>query len=85
MWYLWIGNTPLLFAAKNGHEDIVQELIQHGADVNDKNKDSKFSFLSSCNMKIYIQHDWSVYLYISKSVNLSISVYMYLYNYRIYM
>ena len=39
------GNTPLHHAAKNGNEIIVQELILHGADVNDKNKDGKqFSF-----------------------------------------
>ncbi len=42
IWYLCIGNTPLLLAAKNGHEDIVKELIQHGADMNDKNKEGKF-------------------------------------------
>ena len=32
----------MLHAAKNGNEDIVGELIQHGVDVNDKNKDGKF-------------------------------------------
>ena len=29
-------------AAKNGYKDIVEELIQHGANVNDWNEDGKF-------------------------------------------
>ena len=39
---MYLGNTPLILAAKNGHEDIVEELIQHGAHVNDKNVDGQF-------------------------------------------
>ena len=42
-------------AAKNGNENIVQELIQNGADVNIENKSGKFLPLSSSyNRKIYI-------------------------------
>ena len=38
----------LITAAKNGTENIIGELIQHGADVNDKNKDGNLfpSYLS---------------------------------------
>ena len=38
----------LISAAKNGTENIIGELIQHGADVNDKNKDGNLfpSYLS---------------------------------------
>ena len=44
MWNIFIlGNTPLLLAAKNGHEDIVHLLIQNGTDINVKNEKGKFS------------------------------------------
>ncbi len=35
--------TPLMTAALEGHEDIVKYLINHGANVNDKDMLGKFS------------------------------------------
>ncbi len=58
----------MILAAKNGYEDIVEELIQHGANVNDRNEDGKFmgykkefilnivltsQKLPSCRVKLY--------------------------------
>ena len=31
-------STPLMFAAQNGHVDIVRTLVERGADVSAKNK-----------------------------------------------
>ena len=34
--FLFKGETPLILAALNGQLDIVEFLVSHGADVNDK-------------------------------------------------
>ena len=34
--FLFIGWTPLIYAARYGHLDIVEFLVTHGADVNVK-------------------------------------------------
>ena len=39
------GNTPLLEAARYGHEDICRVLIGAGADVNAKDKDGKSALM----------------------------------------
>lgn len=35
------GNTPLHLATTNGHKKLVEELINHGANVNAKNLDGE--------------------------------------------
>lgn len=39
------GSTPLLEAARYGHEDIARILIANGADVNAKDKDGKTALM----------------------------------------
>ena len=43
--FLFIGWTPLIYAAEEGHLDIVEFLVTHGADVNVKTNDGKFLIL----------------------------------------
>ena len=34
--YLYLGMTSLIWAAWRGHYDVVQLLVEHGADINAK-------------------------------------------------
>ncbi len=43
--FIFKGVTPLMWAAKRGHRDIVNLLLNQGANVNDKNNDGKFLIL----------------------------------------
>ena len=36
-----LGLSSLMVAVQEGHNDVVQTLLQHGADINYKNKDGK--------------------------------------------
>ena len=37
--YLYLGRTSLMYAAENGNTDTVKILLEHGAEVNTKDKD----------------------------------------------
>ena len=39
----FLGNTALAVAAHNGHLDVVEELIQNGAYINETNKNGKLA------------------------------------------
>jgi ankyrin repeat protein len=40
VWWWWVydGNTPLFYACKYKHLEVISCLLEHGADVNMKNK-----------------------------------------------
>ena len=41
--FLFKGKTPLMYAASGGRLEVVKYLVNNGANVNDKDKDGKFS------------------------------------------
>ncbi len=43
--FIFIGWSPLKYAASAGHLDIVDFLVTHGANVNVKENDGKFLIL----------------------------------------
>ena len=43
--FLFIGKTPFIYAADNGYLDIVEFLVNNGADVNVKGGNGKFLIL----------------------------------------
>ncbi len=71
--FIFIGWTPLMFAAKYGHLSIVEFLVTHGADLNVKNIVGKFLILcfycveTICFllfMKIYLHQNEKIHLVI---------------------
>ena len=58
--FLFKGFTPLIRAALNGHIDIVEFLVSHGADVNDKSITGKFLILS-CRDNLFLTFDKNIY------------------------
>ncbi len=43
--FIFIGSTPLMYAAVGGNLDIVELFLNKGADIKAKNNDGKFLIL----------------------------------------
>ena len=39
---LYLGGTPLHWSVVYGHVDVIKYLVDHGADVNDKDEDGEY-------------------------------------------
>jgi ankyrin repeat protein len=47
-----IGVTPLMSASNNGHESIVEMLLKHGANINDRGKNGETAITVAANENI---------------------------------
>ncbi|OGI07307.1 MAG: hypothetical protein A2Y40_03310 [Candidatus Margulisbacteria bacterium GWF2_35_9] len=56
------GKTPLMFAAKRGHDDIAKMLIDHGASTKSKNKDGFTVLMAACGDSDFSANSGSLWL-----------------------
>ena len=64
--YLYLGKTCLMYAAKRGNTDTVKILLEHGADVNNKDKDGQLDNFLKLNIyvpKHLIVRAFNIYFY----------------------